>query len=130
MLSLTSVYELIEVIKECDVVKKTDLGKAEFSKLRQSYSDLCKYVHTASDEHMSMIEALNKIHIYEKKKLDAFASEFSSVCMAVTSIITVHFFEEFKEMHHKYHDGVLAGVTPSMRKQIMCQRADFLRTIE
>lgn len=119
VLSLTSVYELIELVGECDVVQKHKVSTSEYSKLRSQYSNLCKYVHTASDEHMSLLGALNELPNHSTEKIINYTSAITTSCASINTIITAFLISDFRKMHHQHRDAVLAGISPSMRKHVM-----------
>jgi uncharacterized membrane protein len=54
VLALTAVYELINVVMEISDIKQNKIARHHVGVLRQKYSILCSYVHTADKTHMSM----------------------------------------------------------------------------
>ncbi len=85
-LTTTSIYDLF------DIAKKTEpfngCRKHYLDQLRSSYSELCKFSHSATLEHMAGIHALAHFPSFDEKAFQIWQT-FASTCMNAIATVTL-----------------------------------------
>jgi hypothetical protein len=111
VLSLTSVYELINVVTEINEFKQNQIARRHVEVLQNIYSILCGYVHTADVTHMSMTGVVGVFPRFEQAKSKRFFDISKDVIVSVCSINCITLKQRFNKMHHTHKD-VLYDVLP------------------
>lgn len=86
-LTTTSIYELFELARSTEPFAGSRV--VYIDRLRSSYSELCKYTHSASLAHMAGIHALAHFPSFDEKAFDGwlqFAKSSMSAMAAVTTL--------------------------------------------
>jgi hypothetical protein len=119
VLSLTSVFEIIEVVKYTNIIQSSKSAKKQFSRLKADYTTLCKYVHTADSAHMSHTSVAGVFPFLDKIQAASFDSIFRSVMVGECSLLCILLRKRLKRMHHKHLDMIMDIVPRDTKLEIM-----------
>lgn len=106
VLSLTSVYELIDLVATLPFFSRRAAAKPYFDTLRNRYALLCGYVHTSSAAHMALTTAAGAFPRYLEKDADVTFAAIEEVCGKITSIFCLLAERTYRGLHHSHFDLV------------------------
>jgi hypothetical protein len=118
ILTLTSVFELIGLVKETKAIKDSPSAKLQYEKIRNSYARLCKFVHTSDASHMSMTSIVGKFPNFSKDEAIRYEVIFRSIATSFCCILCTLLHARFKKMHHNHFDLVCDILPRSVKKEI------------
>jgi hypothetical protein len=115
VLSLSSVFELMAVVRDTRVVRQSTTLLAAFDKLRRVYGELCSYVHSSEHEYMSLTAYLGVYPRFNEQNASDFAKVCRDVIVSFCGALTLLFSVRFRELHHRDMD-VIADILPRQVK--------------
>lgn len=118
VLSITSVYDLMDVVKDTNFVSTNAEAKRAFRQIRGEYADLCGYVHTSSAAHMALTKFAGKFPRALPKDAQNLFGRISSFSTQVTKILILMFTKQFRALHHTHFDTVCDALPLSFKRQL------------
>jgi hypothetical protein len=115
VLTLKSVFELIDLVKSVPAIAKNPIAKDHFGVLRQRYSMLCGYVHTSSSAHMALTTAAGAYPRYIEKEASETFSAISEVCMRIACLFCIIAEKTYRSLHHTHFD-IVSDALPKKTK--------------
>ena len=118
VLSLTSVFELIDLVGDTDLVKKGVEAKKAFRSLRGEYSALCGFVHTTSSSHMAQTDLVGVFPQFIAGDAERIFSRISKVCQDVTILAILISPRNFYKLHHRLLDDVCNSLPATFKRSL------------
>jgi hypothetical protein len=115
--NLRNTYELIDTVRQVSFFQESK-NLWMYSSLKQIYAMLCADVHTATIQQMSHISALGYFPNFVAKDAAQFEQVFLRLTRVYASILCLMFKNNFKKMHFKNRDIILAAITKDVRKRL------------
>lgn len=115
VLSLKSVYELIDLVRSTPIISGGGFPKQYFDTLRNRYSQLCGYVHTTNAAHMALTTAAGSFPRYMAKEANSTFHAIEEVCSRITWIFCIIAKDTFRGMHHTHFD-IVSDALPNKLK--------------
>lgn len=115
----TSVYELIELIKQTTPIQSTPNARSAFIEIKACYRDLCKHVHSASKAHMSLNTTLNNFPNYSQGKSHGYVQQATNICLNLNILLCFLLKDRFFALHHTQRDQILSQIPRPVRKIYM-----------
>jgi len=110
ILSLTSVYQLFDRAEEVQYFG-TESGALCFKVLKSSYSNLCKFVHSAVKSSESSVDALSVFPIFDRMASERFRGYYEKVVVSMVDALVNAFPIIYLEMHFTGQD-LLSDLLP------------------
>lgn len=98
-------------------VLNNDICKAHLDKIRNTYSNLCAFVHS-SPEKLSSQSALIQLPKYNKNSADEFTKHYQTVLNSLLSIIYYTYYSFIFSIHPTNRELFLQGLTRSDKARI------------
>jgi hypothetical protein len=89
------------------------------SLLRQGYTNLCNYVHSAGKPYCTFAEALKEYPAFDPQALDTVVKELVRSIRAMNGYLLLIKAPQFASMFHANRDAVLDVLTPSEKRLIV-----------
>jgi hypothetical protein len=118
VLSLTSLFEVFEVVSHTNIAISVPLVARAVQTLHNDYADLCKYVHIAGPPYMSLLSVAGAFPKFDTQSKDS-NKRIRSAIVAICSIVGVIFNARFKDMHHTSIDLISDILPVQARRRIM-----------
>jgi hypothetical protein len=111
VLSLTSVFDLMAVVKDTPAISGSANLRTSFRNLRRIYAELCSYVHSSDHEFMSLTAYLGEYPGFDNIKSADYVKSCRSAIVSMCSMLTLLFPTRLREFHHRDLDFV-ADILP------------------
>ncbi|WAX97307.1 hypothetical protein N7E70_010840 [Aminobacter sp. NyZ550] len=121
VLSLTSVYELMDVVKDTAFISKDTEARKLFQTLRAEYTSLCGHVHTSSSMYMALTTVVGVFPRYVPNEAQKLLEQITRVSSAITKILILLFPNTFKLLHYKHHDAICDVLPKSFKRYVNVQ---------
>lgn len=118
VLTLKSVFELIELVGALPAVKDHELANQYYNTLRQRYKHLCGFVHTSNVSHMALTTAAGAFPRYLPKDADAAFTGIEEVCSKVVALFCVVAEGTYRGLHHTHFDIVSDELPKKLKKRL------------
>lgn len=118
VLSLTSVYELIAVVKTTKSVKSSSNSKKQIVKLVAAYAELCNHAHSSGERYMSLENLVGNFPGFNEKRNGDYQALFRTVVVSICSILCLLFRVQFLRMHHRSIDFISDVLPKDIRREI------------
>lgn len=118
VLSLKSVFELIDVVKSINIIENNKYGSVYFSTLRQRYKTLCAHVHTANTAHMALVIAAGAYPRYLHEDADKSFSAIDEVCSRIIALVCLIAEPTFRKLHHRHYDLVCDSLPRNLKAHL------------
>lgn len=115
VLSLTSVFELMDLVKATPIVTSSKMSKQYFDTIRSRYSILCGYVHTTNASHMALTTAAGSFPRYISRDACLTFDAIDEVCSRVTWTFCLVAGDTYRGMHHSHFDIVSDSLPPKLK---------------
>lgn len=119
ILGITSVYELVEVIRNVPIVQSSSTTKILFEQMHGVYKTLCRHVHTSDKNHMALITAVGALPTFDKAKANTSGKHIRNQCQLSNGFLCFMFSKKLRKFHHSDRDSVLDALRPSIRREVM-----------
>jgi len=106
VLTLKSVFELIELVKSIPAISDNKFAKEYFSTLRNRYALLCGFVHTSNASHMALTTVAGAYPRYLKTEAAETFSAIDEVCSRMVYLFCIIAPKTFRGLHHSHFDIV------------------------
>lgn len=116
ILEIESTYELARVIRETSLIKSSKAATAQFERLWSAYRELCRYVHTSDELHMSLTTAVGVFPRFVEQEASASANTMRSCISAYTILLCLMFPKYYRGFHHSDFD-IVSDVLPKAVRQ-------------
>jgi len=113
----TSVFEVIDLVKTTQLKADGD-GSAHIDHLISRYGELCAYVHSADQLHMSLTKVVGVFPRYNKKQLQVVSSKLRDVCVDICSLLCLMLPDVYHRMHHSHKDVIMDVVPRGVRQHL------------
>lgn len=114
-MSITSVYSLFDEANktyEDDSEQKKRIGK-----LRTTYKDLCKTVHSSSSDYMNLEVPFNTMLTFNEGKFSENRDIVTYICKVAGELLFVEFANLVQSSHYKHNDILSESVSKSVRRE-------------
>lgn len=118
VLAIGSTFELARVIRETNLVQETSVATAQFERLWRAYGELCKYVHTSDEYHMSLTTAVGVFPRFEQEKASESAVEIRACTTAYCALLCLMFPVRYRQFHHTDYDLVSDILPKGVRQRL------------
>ncbi|MDP3821705.1 MAG: hypothetical protein Q8R33_09530 [Burkholderiales bacterium] len=108
---LDSVFELVELVKQSPARTTYSQFDQELGVLIDKYGALCKYVHSAGEEFMSLDRKLGEIPRWTKDDGEALAANFVRMVQSAMSLLIYLRVSALRELRHDQRDIVLDALS-------------------
>lgn len=98
--------------------KEKDIIKQEIDKLTCTYSLLCEYAHTTSEQHGSMVSLLIDIPKIDSSELDSCIDELIASTVSMLKILIYIHENTYKQMSSIKREDMLNALSPSLKQNI------------
>lgn len=122
VLSLTSVYELMDVVKETRFIKNDNQATISFRQIKAEYATLCGYVHTSSAAHMALDTIVGNFPRISTADAHNFFGKLSNFSTHIVKFIVLMFPGIFNSLHHSQYDIVCDSMPPAFKRHINIDR--------
>ncbi len=113
----TSVFELIDLVKSTKL--KADIeGSTHIDHLISRYGELCAYVHSADELHMSFTKVVGAFPRHNKKQMQIVSSNMRGFCVDVCSLLGLMLPDVYQGMHHSHKDLIMDVVPKGIRQRL------------
>jgi len=116
--AITSVFSLIDAVKETAVAKSTRAGRNHFQWLRSEYSRLCNHVHTANQLHMAKTNLLGVFPRYDRSSAVTFFAGLTTVSTSIVALNCLMLLASFRKMHHTNYDQICDMLPKATRTEL------------
>lgn len=119
VLGMSSVFELIEIVKETSLPKTDKMGKKYVDALHNEYKNLCGYVHTATAAHMALTTLAGSFpRFIAVDAVPCFAS-LGKVSERMLGILCLLLPATFRNLHHIHFDIVCDALPATAKRHIL-----------
>lgn len=116
VITLTSTTEVFNKVAISEPVQSISECEDEFNKLKSTYSELCKSVHTANEDYMDAFEALKVLPQFIKGESDYYLTNLESVTRSFLAIISILLKEHFHKIHFSHKDLITKKLHTKIRR--------------
>ena len=95
-----------EVFEKAESVIHNDTISASYREILSSYSELCKFVHTASEEQMQLTNGLDFYPNRDANKAEDIKKEFSEILNKYIFILSLQLKPLYLTLHHRDIDSL------------------------
>jgi hypothetical protein len=110
---IKSVYEVFERASTLDIFS-SEINAGILTNLKNTYSILCRDVHTANYDNMQQISAMEYFPAFEAEKANQTSKYFIEVSKEMLSLLSL----SFKDVYVKMHPGNLDIINPVLIKVV------------
>lgn len=118
ILEIESTFELARVIRATVIVQGSPEARNQFDRLWSAYRELCKYVHTADENHMSLTTAVGVFPRFEKKEAEKTAAMMKNCMQASYGLLCLMFPKYYRKFHHQDYDAVSDVLPKALRQKL------------
>lgn len=118
VLALTSVFELLDLVKATPLLTGDKVANKYYQILRTEYKTLCGYVHTSTSAHMAHTTFTGVFPRFVEPDAKLFFSSFNKVASSMCCLLCFAVKDKFKTLHHKHFDVVSDGLPQKVRQTL------------
>ena len=116
--SLTTVFELVELVKQSPLSKSSGLFKTSLELVIHNYSDYCGYVHSNGDEYLSLDRKLADLPRWNKETGTVRADSLLKMAQAAICILLILRPSTLSMLRHDQKDLVLDALPMKMKARL------------
>jgi hypothetical protein len=120
--TLKSTWELIDVTRQMPFFGDDEFNRSFFGVLSETYSELCRDVHTATVNEMEQLSSLGHFPAFDHADAQAFTALFTRVADAIVSIVCLMFPRMYWAMHHRNRDLLQITFADEVRRRLTAER--------
>ncbi|MBA2673011.1 hypothetical protein [Ramlibacter sp.] len=117
--SVISVFDLIELTKQTPLRHQFIQYDQQLSTLISKYADLCKYVHSAGEEFLTLDRRLSEIPRWSSETGEAFVASLIQLVQAAISIMIYLNISSFRALRHDQRDVVLDALPAGFKAKLV-----------
>lgn len=118
VLSITSTYDLIRSVRKIRLIEDSRAASKCYSNLIGKYDELCKFVHTADEQHMSLTAFLHDYPEYDAKRAAYFEATVKTTVVAICGLLALTFPKKLRSMHHRHADLIYDMLPAGLKSEL------------
>lgn len=118
VLSLTSVFELISVVRGTPFLQTDAVAMKLFDSLKLEYKTLCEHVHTASVSKMAHTDVVGSFPRFDDQYATEVFAMLTRLSLAVTQLLILKHDRAFRTLHHNHYDLVCDALPAQFKRYI------------